>query len=123
MTNLARVRESQSTTIEKLTASGDIKKSMLLAAARFTGDDKARILAIETMRKLNMVDDRLQIEFAEIFKQEGLRTRPSIQLLKAIAQSIHGQESLQEIQGMCIHHKALEIVDERIKELSGSIRK
>ena len=123
MTDLARVRESQSSTIEKLTASGDAKKSVLLAAARSTGDDRARVLAIEAIRKLNVVDDRLQIEFAEIFKQEGLKTRPSIQLLKAIAQSINSQESLQEIQGMCIHHKALEVAEERIKELSGSIRK
>lgn len=74
------------------------------------------------MQRLNMVDHKIQAEFTQIFKDEGMKSSPSLPFLKLLAANI-STEMLTDLQGASIHRKALEIVDKRIEDLSRITRK
>src|SRR5690348_2850460 len=96
--------------------------SIFLQVVRSRRAFETKEFAIGAMQRLNMIDQTVQAEFTQIFKDEGMRPSPSLPLLKLLAANLP-MEMLTDLQGAGIHRKALEVVEKRVEELSKIVRK
>ncbi|MDE1846298.1 MAG: hypothetical protein KGH53_03400 [Candidatus Micrarchaeota archaeon] len=119
MGDFSKMRDSQSTTLERLSSSMDDKKRLFLQVVGSKRSTQTRIFTIEVMQKQGLIDSNVQLELAEIFKLEALRSHPNLELLGKIISSISATETLKDLQGVSqINHKAFELIEDRVKELS-----
>ncbi|HVA82792.1 MAG TPA: hypothetical protein VNF06_01370 [Candidatus Aquilonibacter sp.] len=124
MTNSPKVRDSQSATIERIYSATDSHQSLLLQVVGSRRDIKTRMFTIDVIEKLGMMDEKAQFEFAEIYKSESSALRPPIALLEKMLNLISSPEVLTDLQGTGnMHHKAFELVEKRVLELSQNLRK
>ncbi|MDE1870042.1 MAG: hypothetical protein KGH71_03600 [Candidatus Micrarchaeota archaeon] len=121
MTNSIGTKENQSSVI-RTHPQTEGHTSIFLQVVRSKRAFETKEFAIGAMQKLNMIDAKVQAEFSQIFKDEGMKPSPSLPFLKLLATKMP-IEMLTDIQGAGIHRKALEVVERRIEELSKVTRK